>query len=417
MVTRYTPKQMLPKHTGSRHLALLCALCLPAGAQQLSLHDAIQQALSSPQAQAAASQVDEARGQLRQAGLGLNPRLFLQSEDFRPWASDYNFSTQTEDYGFISQTFETDGKRHRRVDLATARLGQARSTEQMTRLAIAGRVAGAYWNAAVLARIVTLLQQDMAAVDDMVRYHQERVDAGAMRGVDLLRMQIERDRLQIAFSSAERDAEQARLELFKQMNRPPLEHVELTDTLDQVMPIVPVPVETVLAQRAGLVAARDAVAAAQADVKLQRANGVPDLDLIGGYKRNQADNTGYGSLQIPLPFRNRNQGEIERAQASIGLARANVATLELQVRAEIAQSETNYKSAQDIVTHLLPDMRGKAKQNLQLMTEAYRIGGIDLLRFLDAERTEFDVEVNALRSLAEFQQAAVRLQLSYGGQP
>ena len=62
-------------------------------------------------------------------------------------------------------------------------------------------------------------------------------------------------------------------------------------------------------------------------------------------------------------------------------------------------------------------MRADAKENLERMTEAYRIGGVDLLRYLDAERTQFDVEVNALRTLAEYQQAAVRLQLSYGVTP
>ena len=396
---------------------LLCAACASAHAQQLSLHDAVQQAMNSPQAQAAAAQVEEARGVVRQAGLGLNPRLFLQSEDFRPWSSDYSFPTQTEDYGFLSQTFETDGKRHKRVEVATARLEQAQAGEQLTRQLIAGRVAGAYWNAAVLEQTVTLLKQDMAAVDEMVRYHRERVDAGAMRGVDLLRMQIERDRLQITLSAAERDAAQARLELFRQMGRPPQQSVELTDAIDRAPLVAPVAVETVLAQRPDVVAAREAVAAARADVKLQRANGVPDLDLIGGYKRNLTENTGYGSLQIPLPFRNRNQGEIERAKASVTFAQNNLAALELQVRAEVAESEEIFKREQEIVQTLLPDMRQKAKENLQLMTEAYRIGGVDLLRFLDAERTEFDVEVSALRTLAEYQQAALRLQLSYGVQP
>jgi cobalt-zinc-cadmium efflux system outer membrane protein len=173
----------------------------------------------------------------------------------------------------------------------------------------------------------------------------------------------------------------------------------------------------VLARRADLERARLAVTAAEADVRLQRANGVPDPDLMGGYKRNSATNTGYASLQIPLPFRNRNQGEIQRAEASVRYAQTSLQALELQLRAEIAQSEENYRREQDIVTNLLPDMRAKASQNLQLMTEAYRIGGADLLRYLDAERTEFDVEVSALRTYAEYQQAALRLQLSYGVQP
>lgn len=397
-------------------LVFAAAWCACSG-QKLSLHQAVQEALTAPMAQAAAAQTDEVRGQVTQAGLGLNPRLFLQSEDWRPWGDDFNFPTQTEDYAFLSQTFETGGKRHKRVQFADAQLDQAKAREEVARLLIAGRVAAAYWNAAVLGHTVQLLQEDMAAVDDMVRYHKERVDAGAMRGVDLLRMQIERDRLEMSLRSTERDAAQARLELFKQMGRPAPAYVELSDPVEAVAAVKPLPADEALAQRADLEEARRAVAAAQADVKLQEANAVPDLDLIGGFKRNSTNNTGYASLQVPLPFRNRNQGEIERAKASVRYAESHLQALDVQARAEIAQSEENYRREQDLVEHLLPDMRAKAKENLQLMTEAYRIGGVDLLRYLDAERTEFDVEVNASRTYADYQQAALRLQLSYGVQP
>lgn len=398
--------------------ALLCLLPgARCGAQELRLREAINQALTSPEARAAAAQTDEAQGQLRQAGLGLNPRLFLQSEDWRPWGKDFDYGTQTENYAYLSQTFETDGKRHKRVALAEARVGEARAQEQVMRFTLVGRVAAAYWNAAVLQRTVALLQEDMQAADEMVRYHKERVDAGAMRGVNLLRMQIERDRLELTLRSTEREAAQARLELFKQMGRPAMANVHLSDPVEAMAMVEPMPADAVLARRPDLLEARQAVLAAEADAKLQRANGVPDLDLLGGYKRDAANNTGYGSLQIPLPMRNRNQGERERAEASVRYAQESLQALESRVRAEVEQSETSYTQQRDIVQNLLPDMRAKAKQNLQLMTEAYRIGGVDLLRYLDAERTEFDVEVSALRTYAELQQAALRLQLSYGKQP
>lgn len=400
-----------------RALVLLCLCSVACFGQQLSLHQAIEQALAGPQAQGAAAQVDIVHGQLRQAGLGLNPRLFLQSEDWRPWADGFDFPNETENYGFLSQTFETDGKRNKRVALAKARLQEAQSQQEIVRFGIAARVASAYWNAAVLDRTEALLREDMGAVNEMVRYHKERVDAGAMRGVDLLRMEIERDRLAMALRATERDAEQARLELFKQMERPPITNPQLTDAIDFVTPVAPVPLQEVLGRRADLQAAREAVTAAEADVKLQRANAVPDLDLIGGYKRNSAANTGYGALQIPLPFRNRNQGEIERAGASVRYAQYALQARELQVRAEVVQSEQHYQRELEMVQTLLPDMRAKARQNLQLISEAYRIGGVDLLRYLDAERTEFDVEVSALRTFAEYQQAALRLELSYGVQP
>ncbi len=83
----------------------------------------------------------------------------------------------------------------------------------------------------------------------------------------------------------------------------------------------------------------------------------------------------------------------------------------------MAAAQEAYTHQQAVVRDILPDMRARAKQNLAIMDDAYRTGGVDLLRYLDAERTAFDVEVSALRTLADFQQAGLRLQLAYGVQP
>ena len=366
--------------------------------------------------QVADAQVAQARGGVRQAGLGPNPRIYLQSEDLRPWADEFSFANSTEDYGYFGQTFEVAGKRGKRVAFASARLHQAEATRAVQVRQITGAVAVAYWNAVSLDRIVALLRDDMRVVDEMVSYHQKRVDAGAMRGVDLLRMQIERDRLQITLDTTERDAAQARLELFRQMGRPAAD-VQLSGRVEDVPLIAAPEVATVLQQRADVQAARDAVAAAEADLRLQKANGVPDPDLLGGYKRNGAFNTLYGSLQIQLPFRNRNQGEVERARASVGGAQAGLALVESQVRIEIEEAQKSFEAQQRIVQQTLPEMRERAKQNLQIAGEAYRLGGVDLLRFIDAERTEFEVEMSAVRTLTQLQQSAVRLQMVYGVQP
>src|ERR1700757_3249068 len=89
---------------------------LPAqGQTRLSLHDAIQQARNSPTARFAQAQVDAAQGGVTQAGLRPNPRLFLQSEDLRPWDNNFSFADNTEDYAYIGQTIETGGKRSGRL--------------------------------------------------------------------------------------------------------------------------------------------------------------------------------------------------------------------------------------------------------------------------------------------------------------
>jgi cobalt-zinc-cadmium efflux system outer membrane protein len=362
-------------------------------------------------------QVDAARGFARQAGLRPNPRLFLQSEDLRPWASNFDFANQTEDYAYLSQTFEMDRKRAKRVDLANANIRRSQAEQELLEQQIAGRVASAYWAAVASTRIVKLLEDDLSAVDEMVRYHKERVDAGAMRGADLLRMQIERDRLMMSLEIARRDMTQARIELFRQMGRPLDTQVQFTDPIDNLAPIESRTMATVLASRADVAAAREAVTAAQANVKLQKSLGVPDLDLLGGYKRNSGVDTLFTGVQIPLPFSNRNQGEVQRAGADLQLAQDQLQQVEMSVRADVTSAEEGYSRQQEIVEHVLPDMRSRAQQNLAIMNDAYKTGGIDLLRYIDAERTAIDVEVSALRSLADYQQSALRLTLAYGERP
>jgi outer membrane protein, heavy metal efflux system len=398
-------------------IASLFAVEVAHSQTTLTLHDAIRQAENSALAHQGQDQVDAARGFARQAGLRPNPRLYIQSEDLRPWASNFDFANGTEDYGYLSQTFEVDGKRAKRVDLANANTRRSQAEQEMLEQQIAGRVASAYWSAVASARIVTLLEHDLSAVDDMVRYHKERVDAGAMRGADLLRMQIERDRLMMSLEAARRDMTLTRIELFRQMGRPLDPQVQLTDPIDNLAPIQTETLATVLAVRADVAAAREAVTAAQADVKLQKALGVPDLDLLGGYKRNSGANTLYGALQIPLPFSNRNQGEVQRAEANLHLAQDQLLQVEMSIRADVTSAEEGYSRQREIVEHVLPDMRSRAQQNLTIMNDAYKTGGMDLLRYIDAERTAIDVEVSALRSLADFQQSALRLTLAYGARP
>lgn len=396
---------------------LAFAATVAQGQTTLSLHDAIQQARNSPYARIAQAQVDAAQGMVTQAGLRPNPRLFLQSEDLRPWASNFDFANNTEDYGYISQTIETAGKRSGRLRFADANLRVTEAADAFQLQQLAGRVAASYWNAVSTARISQLLAQDLTAVDEMVRYHQERVNAGAMRGADLLRMQIERDRLFIALQAAQRDAATARVDLGRQIGHPIDGNVELSDSIDAIDSVPHEELAEVLTQRPDVMVAQEAVAASQADLKLQKSLRVPDLDLLGGYKRNSGANTLYGAMQIPLPFTNRNQGEVQRAAANVQAAQAQLDQMKLTVQADVDAATEAYTREQAIVENTLPDMRDRARKDLAIMSDAYRTGGVDLLRYIDAERTEIDVETNALRTLAEFHLSALRLELAYGMQP
>src|SRR5262249_55639187 len=95
-------------------LRLVCALLalnIAALAQTpLSLEDAVRQAQKDrPELRAAAQRVEAGNDLRRQAALIPNPRLFLSSEDIR--FSNFDFSQDAETFAYVSQLFETSGRR------------------------------------------------------------------------------------------------------------------------------------------------------------------------------------------------------------------------------------------------------------------------------------------------------------------
>ena len=91
----------------------------------LTLQEAVATALRQhPVLQASEQRIRVAEGFRRQAGLMLNPRLILQSENTRPYGP-FVWLRDTDNFAYLQQTFETGGKRDRRVELASA--GQRRA--------------------------------------------------------------------------------------------------------------------------------------------------------------------------------------------------------------------------------------------------------------------------------------------------
>lgn len=398
---------------------LLCFPAAPLRAQaRLSLADAVREGLAqAPEAHTSADRVEVQRAQIAGARVRPNPRLYLQSEDLRPWADNFSFENNTENYGYLSQTFELDGKRGKRIAYAEGGLRRTEAEHQFALHGLAAGIAYAYWTAAATREIVSVWQAQLAAMDRTVQYQKDRVDAGATAGVDLLRTQIERDRIALSLAQAQRDADNASIELARRTASPSARTAVLTDSLEGERPVAEQAVTAAVEARPDVVAAREAVREAEADLRLQHADAVPNLDFLGGYKRNVGVNTVYGGLQYDLPFFNRNQGGIAMAGAGRTLAQDQLAYTRLLASSEIAAAFSSYQREAALVHNTLPGMRERAEQNNAIMQDAYRSGGFDLLRLLDAERVLIDTRLLTIETWAEYQRAVVALQLAYGVQP
>lgn len=401
---------------------LLAAVLFPAlvfGQQALTLDEAVQTALATHPVLAAGRQaIEAARGLERQARLTFNPRLNLQVENLRIPGSPFVYGRDTDNFAFLQQTFETAGKRGLRGGVAAQQVRRNEIDVQILERQIRLRVAEAWWRALGAQRARDLIVETMNTFDQTVEYHRIRVREGAMAEADLLRVQVEAGRFALAANEAGLAVAQTRIELLREMGQASFPELRLAGELrppeeEAVWP----PLEQAASRRPEVQLARAGLDQANARVSLEQANSRPNVDLLGGYKRTNGFDTAIAGAQVDIPVRNRNQGNIEAASAEVRVARANVAAAEALVEAETRAARADFETRRAQVRDFLPRLLQQAGETARIARGAYRLGGAELLRLLDAERLRLEIELLYTRALADYSQSVARYRFALGEMP
>lgn len=402
-----------------RSLVAVLALAAVSGEAQQKLGplDAVRLALERNQyLAAAANRIDSAKGLAVQAGLKPNSRLFLQVENARlPVFSPFRYENETDNFAYLSRVFETAGKRLRRADLASENVKGAERNLDLQRTQIAGQVLTSYWNAVGARRLAAVLAESLEVLGRTVEYHKIRVKEGALPEADLLRVQLEYQQVAINHRNAEQEARRSLQLLFRDIGSEPEPSVELTgDLLRMDAPIDPGDLDTAIDRRPDVRLVRQTTEQAQANLRLQKANAVPDPEALFGYKRTMGMNTTVAGVQINLPFHNRNQGAIAAAAADVTAAGSTLRAARTAARTEIEAAIGEYRQKRDLVDQMLPTLSEQANETRRIADAVYREGASDLLRLLDAERVRIQAETQQVRSLIELRHAAINLQVALG---
>jgi len=404
----------------TRLLAALAMACCAAAQEPLTLEAAVERALAShPLLAEGRERVESARGQLRQAPLTFNPKLVLQAENYRNWGSrPILTSRETDDFAYLQQTFETAGKRGKRAELASRGLRAAELELAVLRRRVARDVSLAYWAALGAQKMQELLLESVRNFEKIVEYHEIRVREGAMAENDLLRVKLELGRIQLAANNAGLDAAKARIELFRAMGQTVFPEVRFAEALqlDEDRPLL-TDEDEALRRRPEMLLAQARLEQARGNLVLQRANASPNVDALFGYKRSMGEHTLIAGLQWDLPVLNRNQGNIQSAAADIKAAEANLAATEAIIRAEVKAAAAEYQARRQQLKELVGRLRSQADETARIAQSAYRLGGADLLRLLDAERLRIEIELVHYRAWMEYRQSMEVLAFALGVKP
>lgn len=398
----------------------LLLLASPSFSQvRLTYADALAKAVqNNPLLNAADARIQSAEGLRIQSGLSPNPRGIVQLENYRAWEKPpFSFANSPDNYALVSQLVERGAKRQRRLEAAGAVKDRYGLERDLLSRQIASRVAAAYWSAAAAEQIRRAWQQQVQSYTDLVSYSENRLREGVVSEADVLRAKVERNKAVLSAANAAQEAARARVNLFREMGQSEFSMVEFDDPsaapASQLVPTMALVFQT----RYELRVARQLVVEAQARLALQHANAKVDPDVSVGYKRTVGVDTVYAAVSVPLPFRNRNQGNIISADADVRTAKANLQALQNVILAEVAAAQEEFQLRNNLLSQTLPGLRRDAEETVRIARLAYREGGMDLLRLLDAERSRLDTEVLYFQSLSLFQQSVVNLQTATGAAP
>jgi outer membrane protein TolC len=391
--------------------------CFPArGELTLTSTTAVQRALANNQLLAAGdARISSLEGLLIQSAARPNPRFFFQIENLRAWQQPgFRLADGTDTFFYLSQVVETAGKRSRRLQAAETNLTRGLMERELAAYQLKSRVRQAYWAAAGAQKSLLLLEDSVRSFEQTVTYHENRVREGAMAEVDLIRVRLELERLQISVNAAALEADRARIRLLQEMGEVEFPKVQFAEELASDVDVPPLDPGKSLAARPEVRLAKQAVDQARAQVLRQRAAAWPDVELLGGYKRSGPFDTLITGVQLNLPVADRNRGNIAAAESEVRAAERSQAALEALVLAEVRAAQSDFEIRRRQLLDILTPMRFQAAEAARIAAAAYREGGTDLLRLIDAERLRIETDLLYVRTLTEFRQSVVVLETALG---
>src|SRR5262249_30491211 len=378
--------------------------------------------------QAAREQLRQAEGRLKQAELRPNPSLDLTI------STDALFANEGEN-GFavtLSQPFELGGKRLKRIQVARAEVELAQAEIADAERQLIGQLRTAYLRSAETAARLNYFERNRGLNQQMAQVMMVRLSSGDASRLESHLLQAENNRVEAQRLSAESQLVQEMLGLRKWAGMSPNEPLLLQSLPANVATstdIEPNLIETAFRNRPDLRAARIRETAANAGLVLARAQVAPTIVGSVRYAREpnvsrfatatqpqafEKENLLEFGVSIPLPLRNREQGNIREAASKVTQAIAEREALENTIRMEVTAASRRYESAMRSLELIRSGVVGETETGFSITQLAYRLGDAKLTDVIFQQRSLIEAQIGELAAEAELAIAQANLDLALG---
>jgi len=183
-----------------------------------------------------------------------------------------------------------------------------------------------------------------------------------------------------------------------------IEVLPLSMTWQEIHGVVMAESPELAAAHAGVAEWKLAVERAEKEIK-------PDLDVMLSLRHHNVTSDDIANIQVgfPIPFLNRNQGNIQAARANRTAAEQRVRQVELRLTDQMATTYRQYASARQQVERYQQQLIPRADRSISLVQQGYQNGQVDYLTLLSTQRTFFQIRLEYLKSLSQLHRNAILL--------
>ena len=398
-----------------RYLFIALSAPLTTSAVTLSLSDIAPRVRDHhPALKAARLSVEEARGRQLGSGRLSNPALNTSFQN------ESRVSPRTTLFG-IDQSFPLT----RRLSLEKKLTAQLVNAAEHEVRDVERRYTALARSLAVkllaLDKQRALRQQQTALAQKLSDFARDRAKAGELSPLDAVQAQVDSQRLLLEARRIEIESTSLQGELKPMLGIKPQD----TLTLAGDLPLLSLPESKDWQQRADYQLAQTRIKAAQTDAELAKARRMSDVSAGFFASREQQDvtprhteRTGFVGFHfsIPLPFWNRNQGEIAEKAATAERALLESEALAAQITGEADTARREMQANAALATDTRDKLLPLVIEQTSKLEKAYESGQADLLAVLRARDQRLQLESAALDAMRDFHLARIRYE-SATGQP
>jgi outer membrane protein, heavy metal efflux system len=270
-----------------------------------------------------------------------------------------------------------------------------------------------------LSRQRTLRQQQMDLAQKLADFANGRAKAGELSALDAKQIQLDSQRLSVEGRLLEAQSVTALGQLKPLLGLRSEDQLRIRGEL----PPLTLPASTPWQQRPDFQLAQTKIVAADTANQLAKAKRMPDVTAgffasheMQDVTRTQRERTGFVGFRvsIPLPFWNRNQGEIAETAASAQRARLESDALAVQINGEAGTARKEMETNSSIVSETRDKLLPLALEQMDAMQKAYEAGQTDLQGVLRARDQRLQLESSTLDALRDFHLARIRYEAALG---